>query len=72
MVRDPPICPICGRPFMMGCDWYGPAPDHYIYTICTRCDVKASYDMDYRSMVIEKLNALGEKRKASKGNFNHA
>ena len=61
-----PICPICGSPFMIGCDWYGPAPDHYNYTICARCDSKAS-EQKYRALVIEKLNALGKKRKASQG-----
>ena len=61
-----PICPVCGAPFMIGCDWYGPAPDHYNYTICARCDLKAD-EQDYRALVIEKLNALEEKRKASQG-----
>lgn len=51
---------------MIGCNWYGPAPDHYNYTICARCDLKAD-KQDYRALVIEKLNALEEKRKASQG-----
>lgn len=66
-MTDAPICPICGAPFMIGCDWYGPAPDHYNYTICARCDLKTTYKQDYRALVIEKLNALEEKRKASQG-----
>ena len=58
---DAPICPICGSPFMVGCNWY--SPDHVTYTICARCDIKA-YEEPYRSKVIEKLNALERDRKA--------
>ena len=64
MTLDVPVCPVCHSPFMIGCNWYGPAPDHHIYTLCARCDLKAA-DEPYRSLVISTLDKLEAERKDS-------